>query len=117
VTAEPDPQELYRDPAVDGCGHYRDPATCEACAEDERYLKRMRYLATQYVDAANEAMAQLKRLVTLHAELAGNGDYAEFYSDSTDDADALSGIAKAQYAVRAVTRIARERAARTRQDP
>jgi hypothetical protein len=115
VSTEPDPQELYRD--IDGCGHYRDPATCEHCAEDKRDLNRMRYLAAQYADAANEATAQLKRLVSLHAELVANGFYTEFYSDFTDDEDALAAIGDAQYAVRSVTRIALSRATRTRQDP
>jgi hypothetical protein len=117
MTTPPDPQELYRDPDIDGCSHYRDPATCEHCAEDQRHLERVRYLASQYLDAANEATNQLKRLIGLHAELAGNWLYTECYQGPTDDEDALDGIAKAQYAVRAVARIARERTTRARQDP
>jgi hypothetical protein len=99
-----------------GCPHYRDPATCVACEAESRAVRSVRYLAAQYLDAANEAARQLERLAGLHAELKGNPCYRDFYRYLTDDEDSMAAISDAAHTIRSVTRIAQARLARTRQE-
>lgn len=116
MTADPE-FEQYRDDREGGCSHFRDPATCPPCAADEKELRPTRLTAAQAVTAADEAMTALRHLASLLVDLNANELYREFYGDTTADEDSWNEVADAQRAVRSFARIARERAARTEQQP
>lgn len=117
MTETTDPQELYRDPEEGGCSHFRDPGTCEECALDERVLRHMRALAAVVAARPDEIIAELDSLGKVLATLTADPCYAEFYASRTADEDAAACLADALRALRSFARIARERAARTEQNP
>src|SRR5690242_16340923 len=118
MTEHVDPEfELYRDPDVDGCQHCRDPKTCQECAAEDRAMGHMRRVASALAARTESTLSTLDDLAATLAAVTGDHFYREFYRDAADDEDAAAYLADARRSLRAFARIARERAARTEQQP
>ena len=108
-TADPDfGPEAYKTHSA-GCA-------CPDCAGDRQFA-RLRDEADQLVAATDKVEHLLACLVVSLDEVTSNYFYGEFYRLTMDDEDAAAFLTEARRAVRSFARIARERAARTRQDP
>lgn len=99
------------------CGHHRQDEPCDGCAADEREFRQLRSAAARIAPRADEAEHLLASLEVLSGEVTSSHVYNEFYRLTMDDDDAAAFLAQARRAVRSFARIARERAARTEQQP
>jgi hypothetical protein len=104
-----DPQELYRDPDIDGCHHFRDPATCEECAEEkahDQYIKYRVRMLDEAVGNAGRAVASVT--ANLRELVSGDAWYIEL-AEGTEGSDALDDLAAAARLLRNVQRIVSEK--------
>ena len=90
---------------------------CRQCADEEQATQWMRRRAAEMPRRAEDALGILSSLAVAMAEVTGSHFYQEFYRLTMDDNDAAAHLADARRALRAFARIARERAARTEQQP
>jgi hypothetical protein len=99
------------------CEHHRLDEPCEGCAADDRAFRLLRSAAAHLVPRAEEAERLLSFLEVLLGQVTSDDVYGDFYRLTMDDDDAAAFLAEARRAVRSFARIARERAARTEQQP
>jgi hypothetical protein len=90
---------------------------CRRCADEEQAVQWMRKRADEMPRRAEDALGILSSLAVAMAEVTGSHFYQEFYRITADDEDAAAHLADARRSLRAFARIARERAARTEQQP
>jgi hypothetical protein len=90
---------------------------CRRCADEEQAIQWMRRRAARMPEAADVALLSLSALAVAMSEVTGDHFYQEFYRVTCDDEDAAAHLADARRSLRAFARIARERAARTEQQP
>ena len=99
------------------CEIHRLDKPCENCAAEDRAFRHMRDAAARLAPRADEVERLLASLEASFDEVTSDYNYREFYRLTMDDMDAAAFLGAARQAVRSFARIAREQAARTRQDP
>lgn len=100
--------EAYRDPAEDGCHHFRDPSTCDVCAEEKIHGQHVDYRVKMLDECVNDAERAVRNATTHLRELvSGDAWYIEL-AEGTEGTDALDDLAAAARLLRNVGRIVRE---------
>ena len=90
-----DPQELYRDPDIDGCHHFRDPATCEECAQEKAHDRHIEYRVKMLDECVNDAERAVgNATANLRDLVSGDAWYIEL-AEGTEGSDALDDLAAA----------------------
>jgi hypothetical protein len=90
---------------------------CRACADEEQAMQSIRRRVIALAARTESTLPVLDGLAVTLAGVTGDHFYQEFYRLTMDDEDAAAHLADARRALRAFARIARERAARTEQQP
>jgi hypothetical protein len=108
-TPETDPQELYRDPDINGCVHCRAPADCDECETERAHRKVIESLVANLDLFANEALANVAKADAALRELTSNHVYDIELAEGADGPDGLAELADADRHLRNVCRIVRER--------
>jgi hypothetical protein len=99
------------------CEAHLHDEPCEDCAAEDRAFMRLRDAAARLAPRADEIERLLSSVEVSLGEVTSDHNYAEFYRLAMDDEDAAAFLTEARRAVRSFARIARERAARTEQEP
>src|SRR5579859_3504702 len=103
-----DPQDLYRDPDIDGCHHFRDPATCDECAEERVHDQRIEFRVRMLDEAVGNAERAVGNATSILRELvSGDAWYIEL-AEGTEGSDALDDLTAAARLLRNVRRITSE---------
>lgn len=93
---------------TDGCHHFRDPATCDECAEEkarDQYIEYKVKMTDEAVGNAEKAVANA--IANLRELVSGDAWYIEL-AEGTEGSDALDDLAGAARLLRNVYRITRE---------
>ena len=100
--------EAYRDSEEGGCYHFRDPATCEECAEEKAHDRHVEYRVKMLDECVNDAERAIGNAsANLRALVSGDAYYIEL-AEGTEGSDALDDLAAAARLLRNVQRITRE---------
>jgi hypothetical protein len=103
------PEAQYRDPDIDGCGHFRDPKTCEGCAKEKEHDQYIAYLTKMLAEAVGDARRGAANADSRIRELIGLAVYDIEMAEGWEGADALADLKAADRLLRNVERIVRER--------
>ena len=104
-----DPQDLYRDPDIDGCHHFRDPENCNRCEDERAHDKVIESLVTNLDLFVAEARAHVREAVAALRELTSSHVYDIELAEGSDGSDGLEELADADRHLRNVYRIVRDR--------
>lgn len=103
-----DPQELYVGDEEGGCHHFRDPATCEECKQEEAEARHLVAVVDRLGDRLTDALAEVAKAAKALGELMTDLYDIELV-ESTDGADLGADLADAARSLRRARRIAAER--------
>lgn len=106
--SETDEQDLYRDPDIDGCHHFRDPADCDECAREREHGQRIEFRVKMLAEAVGDAERAVGSALGNLRELTdGEAWYIEL-AESTDGGDMRDDLDAAMRLLRNVRRLANE---------
>lgn len=99
-----DPQELYVGDEEGGCHHYRDPATCEDCKQEEAEARYLVTVVDRLGCQVETAMSALGKARSALRELTGDLYDIEMVEGLAGD-DLLADIKDAERSLRRAERI------------
>jgi hypothetical protein len=101
--------ELYRDPDVDGCHHFRDPAACDECAKEREHDQYIDHLVKMLDGTLRDAATALSAATGNLRELRSNEVYDIELADGGSGADMLAELEDAARHLRNAERIVKWR--------
>lgn len=106
--AEQDPQDLYVDAEEGGCHHYRDPAKCDDCKQEEAEGRYLVTVVDRLGDRLTDALAEVAKAAKALEELMTDLYDIELV-ESSDGADLGADLADAARSLRRARRIVADR--------
>jgi hypothetical protein len=103
-----DPQDLYVGDEEGGCHHYRDPATCEDCKQEEAEARYLVTVVDRLGDQVADAVASIAKAAKTLAELMADLYDIELV-ESSDGDDLKADLADAARSLRRARRIVQAR--------